>query len=168
MQQKETNVAPLRPQPLNNKAGSSTCKKKAEGKKALHAETVSEQVQKLLHRRKRHVPLIMFTEKGNRMDSTPAFLKLEASELQIRTGTTIQNQTKKSIQLSSLPSATSNAQDRGTVLLQIGWICTFLPYILPVSNNTWLKDFPVASASVYLIALNELFQHEFILLFKPI
>lgn len=75
---------------------------------------------------KRQVPLIIFTEKGNRMDCTPALLKLEASELQIRTRTAIQDQTKKSLQLSSLPSATSNTQDRGTglrrVLLQIGWI----------------------------------------------
>lgn len=56
---------------------------------------------------------------------------------------------------------------RGRVLLSIGWIYLFLPYTLPVYSNTWLKDFPLASASVNLTALNELFQHEFILLFKP-
>lgn len=46
---------------------------------------------------KRQVPLIIFTEKGNRMDCTPALLKLEASELQIRTRTAIQDQSKKSL-----------------------------------------------------------------------
>lgn len=72
-------------------------KRKGRKKKALHAGTVSEQVQKLQHRRKRRVPLIVFTEKENRMDRTTALLKLEASELQIRTRTTTQDQTKKSI-----------------------------------------------------------------------
>lgn len=90
--------------------------KRKGGEKALHAGTVSEQVQKLQHRRKRKVPLIIFTEKGNGMDRTSASLKLEASELQVRTRTTVQDWTKESIWLSSPPSATSNAQDRGTGL----------------------------------------------------
>ena len=114
-------MAPLRPQPANNQAGSSTCKKRggwggAESKPCMQEQRVSEQVRKLQRRRKRQVPLILFTEKGNRMDRTAALRKLEASESQLRTRTTTQDHPKKAVQLGSLPSATSAAQDRGTGL----------------------------------------------------
>lgn len=45
-------------------------RRRGEKKQAPHAGPVSEQVQKLQHRRKRQVSLIIFTEKGTRQNGS--------------------------------------------------------------------------------------------------